>query len=118
MKIIFVSLLLLILTSSIVTITLQESTATSKASDKGERITEKAEDKAEDIGEKLSQIGKPSNNYNDNQNIQNEFDDSEDQEDNNDKPSIADKLRELAKLKEEGIITEEEFQEMKEDLIE
>ena len=37
---------------------------------------------------------------------------------NNDKVSIADKLRELAQLKKEGIITEEEFAEMKEDLIE
>lgn len=32
--------------------------------------------------------------------------------------SIADELRELAQLKKEGIITEEEFTEMKEDLIE
>ena len=31
--------------------------------------------------------------------------------------SIADELRELAKLKQEGILTEEEFTEMKEDLI-
>ena len=31
--------------------------------------------------------------------------------------SVADELRKLAKLKEEGIITEEEFQQMKEDLI-
>jgi hypothetical protein len=31
--------------------------------------------------------------------------------------SIADEVRKLAKLKEEGIITEEEFQQMKEDLI-
>lgn len=37
---------------------------------------------------------------------------------NNDKVSIADKLRELAQLQKERIITEEEFTDMKEDLIE
>ncbi|HKG87686.1 MAG TPA: SHOCT domain-containing protein [Nitrososphaeraceae archaeon] len=31
--------------------------------------------------------------------------------------SIADEIRKLAKLKEEGIITEEEFKQMKQDLI-
>jgi hypothetical protein len=31
--------------------------------------------------------------------------------------SIADEIRKLAKLKEEGIITEEEFSQMKQDLI-
>jgi Short C-terminal domain len=31
--------------------------------------------------------------------------------------SIADELRKLAKLKEEGILTEEEFKQMKQDLI-
>ena len=31
--------------------------------------------------------------------------------------SIADEIRKLAKLKEEGIITEEEFEQMKQDLI-
>ena len=41
MKVISVSLLLLMLVSSIVIITVEESNATSKASDKGERITEK-----------------------------------------------------------------------------
>jgi len=115
MKAISVSLLSLILVSSIVIITVEESNATSKASDKGERITEKAKDKAEDIGERLSEIGKPSNNYNDNEKIQNEFDNSQDKENN--KVSIADELRELSQLKKEGIITEEEFTEMKEDLI-
>ena len=39
-------------------------------------------------------------------------------ENNNNKVSIADELRELAQLKKEGIITEEEFADMKEDLIE
>jgi hypothetical protein len=113
MNSIFVKLLLLILISSILTIT---GVSDSKASDKGERITEKAKDKAEDIGDKLKAIG--SLNNNDNENTQNEFDDSESQGDNNDKPSIADELRELAQLKKEGIITEKEFIEMKEDLIE
>ena len=70
----------------------------------------------EDIGDKLSQLGKPGNNYNDNANIQNEFDNSEDKENN--KVSIADEIRELAQLKKEGIITEEEFADMKKDLIE
>ena len=37
---------------------------------------------------------------------------------NNDKVSIVDKLRELAQLQKERIITEEEFTDMKEDLIE
>ena len=37
---------------------------------------------------------------------------------NNDKVSIADKLRELAQLQKERTITEEEFTDMKEDLIE
>jgi hypothetical protein len=115
MKAISVSLLSLILISSIFIITLEESIATSKASDKGERTTEKAKDKAEDIGERLSELGKPSNNYNNNENMQNGFDNSEDKENN--KVSIADELRELSQLKKEGIITEEEFTEMKEDLI-
>jgi hypothetical protein len=35
----------------------------------------------------------------------------------NQSPSIADEIRKLAKLKEEGVITEEEFQQMKQDLI-
>jgi hypothetical protein len=54
MKAIFVSLLLLILISSIVTIT---EVSASKASDRGERNTEKAKDKLEDIGDKLSALG-------------------------------------------------------------
>jgi hypothetical protein len=123
MKAISVSLLLLILISSIVTIT---EVNASKATDKGERITEKAKDKAEDIGDKLRALGGQNNNYNDNdnENIQNEFDNSKDEDNtfsknnDNDKVSIADELRELAQLKKEGIITEEEFTEMKEDLIE
>ncbi len=123
MKAISVSLLLLILISSIVTIT---EVNASKASDKGERITEKAKDKAEDIGDKLRALGGQNNNYNDNdnENIQNEFDNSKDEDNtfsknnDNDKVSIADELRELAQLKKEGILTEEEFTEMKEDLIE
>jgi hypothetical protein len=117
MNAMFASFLLLILISSIVTIT---EISASKASDKGERITKKANDKLEDIGDKLRALGGSNNNYNndDKDVIKNEFDDSEDKKDNNDKPSIADELRELAKLKEEGILTEEEFQEMKEDLIE
>ena len=44
------------LVPSIVIITVEESNATSKASDKGERITEKAKDKTEDIGDKLRQF--------------------------------------------------------------
>ncbi len=35
----------------------------------------------------------------------------------NQSTSIADEIRKLAKLKEEGLITEEEFQQMKQDLI-
>jgi hypothetical protein len=35
----------------------------------------------------------------------------------NDDFSVADKWRELAQLKKEGVITEEEFTDMKEDLI-
>jgi len=129
MKAISVSLLLLILISSIVTIT---EVSASKASDKGERITEKAKDKLGDIGDKLSALGRQNNNYNDNdnENIQNEYDNLEDQENigdqsksssknnNDDKVSIADELRELAKLKKEGIITQKEFNKMKKDLIE
>ena len=123
MKAISVSLLLLILISSIVTIT---EVNASKASDKGERITEKAKDKLEDIGDKLKALGGQNNNYNDNdnENIPNEFDNSKDKENtfsknnDNDKVSIADELRELVQLKKEGILTEEEFTEMKENLIE
>ena len=113
MKSISVSLLLLILISSIVAIT---EVSASKASEKGERVTEKAKDKVEDIGDKLRALGDQNNN--DNENIQNEFDNSEVQEDNNDKGSIADELRELAKMKDEGIITQKEFNKMKKDLIE
>jgi Skp family chaperone for outer membrane proteins len=111
MKIIFVSLLLLILISSIITITVQESTATSKA----DKIREGAKDLEKTLEEGLNKLGRINNN---NQNIQGEFDNSEDQKDRNDKPSIAEELRELAQLKKEGIITEKEFIEMKKDLIE
>ena len=122
MRMIFVSLLLLILMSSSVTIT---DVSASKASEKGERITEKTENKVEDIGDKLRALAGSNNNHNDNykEDIETEFDDSEskgnDLSDNNDKDkvTIADELRELAKLKDEGVITEEEFTEMKEDLI-
>lgn len=97
----------------------------SKASEKGERITEKAEDKAEDIGDKLRALAGSDNNFNDNykEDIENEFDDSESKgndlsnSNDEDKETIADELRELAQLKNEGIITDEEFTEMKEDLI-
>ncbi|HEX7257327.1 MAG TPA: SHOCT domain-containing protein [Nitrososphaeraceae archaeon] len=109
----------MILTSSLITITVEESIATSKieeeAEDTGDKIREGSKNLRESINEKLSELGKPSNNYNDNENIQNEFDNSEDKENN--KVSIADELRELSQLKKEGIITEEEFTEMKEDLI-
>ena len=119
MKEISVSLLLLTLVSSILIITVEESNATSKAEDTGDKIREGAKDLRKTINEGLRELGKPSNNYNDNENIQNEFDNSKNQGDNNnDKVSIADELRELAQLKKEGIITEEEFTEMKEDLIE
>ena len=37
---------------------------------------------------------------------------------NNDKVSIADEIREFSKPKQEGILSDEEFTEMKEDLIE
>ena len=113
MKSISVCLILLLLLSSIVAIT---EVNASKASEKGERVTEKAKDKVKDIGDKLRAIGGQNNN--DNENIQNEFDNSEVQEDNNDKGSIADELRELAKLKDEGIITQKELNKMKKDLIE
>ena len=117
-----VSLLLLILVSSILIITVEESNATSKmeeeAEDAGDKIREGSKNLRENINEKLSELGKPSNNYNDNADIQNEFDNSEDKENKNDKVSIADEIRELAQLKQEGIITEEEFADMKEDLIE
>jgi hypothetical protein len=111
------------LVSSIVTITVEESYSTSKA----DKIREGAKDVKEDIEEGIKKLGKINNKYNnnDNQNIQNEFDNLEDTEDtssnnnnNNDKVSIADELRELAQLKTEGVITEEEFADMKEDLIE
>jgi hypothetical protein len=126
MKVISVCLLLLMLVSSIVTLTLEESTATSKAED---NIKEGAKDLRKTINEGMRELGKPSNNYNDNENIQNEFDNSKDKENiddesksssknnNDDKVTIADELRELAQLKDEGIITDEEFTEMKEDLI-
>jgi hypothetical protein len=109
----------LILISSIITITVQDSNATSKA----DKIREGAKDVKKDIEEGLDKLRAINNKYNDNQNIHNEFDNSEDTEDtsennnDNDKISITDELRELAQLKKEGIITEEEFQEMKEDLI-
>ena len=113
MKALSVSLLLLMLVSSII-ITVEESNATSKA----DEISEGAKDLEEVIKKGIKELGK---NNNDNQNIQNELDNSEDtsseNNNDNDKTSIADELRELAVLKKEGIITEEEFTEMKEDLI-
>lgn len=121
-----VCLLLLMLVSSIVTLILEESTATSKAED---NINEGAKDLRKTINEGLRELGEPSNNYNDDENIHNEFDNSKDKENiddesksssknnNNDKVTIADELRELVQLKDEGIITDEEFTEMKEDLI-
>ena len=121
-----VCLLLLMLVSSIVTLTLEESTATSKAED---NIKEGGKDLRKTINEGLRELGKPNNNYNDYENIHNEFDNSKDKENiddesksssknnNNDKVTIADELRELAQLKDEGIITDEEFTEIKEDLI-
>ena len=123
MKAISISLLLLILVSSIVIITVEESNATSKieeeAEDTGDKIREGAKDLRKTINEGLRELGgKPSNNYNDNENIHNEFDDSKDKENNNDKVSIADEIREFSKLKQEGILSDEEFTEMKEDLIE
>lgn len=119
MKAISVSLLLLILISSIVTITEVNASKLSDTADKAERLAEKTEDKLEDIGDKMRALGGQNNNYNDNdnENIPNEFDNSEDKENtfsknnDNDKMSIADELRELVQLKKEGILTEEEFTE-------
>lgn len=126
MKAISVSLLLLILISSIVTITEVNASKLSDTADKAERLAEKTEDKLEDIADKMRPLGGQNNNYNDNdnENIPNEIDNSKDKENtfsknnDNDKMSIADELRELVQLKKEGILTEEEFTEMKEDLIE
>ena len=61
--------LLLILTLSIKTITLQESSATSKT----DKIREGAKDVEEDIKKGIKELGKINNNYNnnENQNIQN-----------------------------------------------
>src|SRR5687768_10359668 len=99
MKIISVCLLLLMLVSSIVTLTLEESSATSKAED---NIKEGGKDLRKTINEGLRELGKPNNNYNDDENIHNEFDNSKDRENiddksksssknnNNDKVTIAD----------------------------
>ena len=107
MKAISVSLLLLTLVSSILIITVEESNATSKAEDTGDKIREGAKDLRGTINEGLRELGgKPSNNYNDNENIQNEFDNSKDKENNNDKVSIADEIREFSKLKQEGILSD------------
>jgi|SRR5918994_1680057 hypothetical protein len=124
MKAISVSLLLLTLVSSTLIITVEESNATSKAEeieeeaeDTGDNIREGGKDLRKTINEGLRELGgKSSNNYNDNENIQNEFDNSKDKENNNDKVSIADEIREFSKLKQEGILSDKEFTEMKEDV--
>ena len=95
---------------------------------KEKELQKKLEDKAEDIGDKLRALGGQNNNYNDNKNENIRIRKIKkilmikvvpsSKNNNNDKVSIADELRELAKLKQEGILTEEEFTEMKEDLIE
>ena len=68
--------------------------------DKGKRTTDKAKDEVQDIGNKIKDISKNNDN------------------EKKDSISIVDELRELAKLKDEGILTEKEFNQMKQKLIE
>lgn len=112
LSILIIAVFLLFASSLVVSDNLEDAKATSakkemeEMGNKAERTAKKGAETLEEISNKIKSGFNSNNSVDINSNNINE----------NDKGSIAAQIREIAMLKEEGILTEEEFTEMKNDL--